>query len=111
MHVHILIKVWDWKWTDWNIHTVPHMESYVSTYLCKGDGVESGTQIDISTHTDACTHSNQGVETEMEVTGTQTPGCQETMHRGGPYMGSQVDINSCTDACTHSKQGVGPQAG
>ena len=69
MLVHILNKVWDQRWTDWNIHTVPHTETHISMSLCKGNGAECGTQVDISTCTDACTHSKQGVGTEMRCLG------------------------------------------
>ena len=40
-------------------------------YLCK-DGAELGSQMDISTCTDACPHSKQGMGTEMRHWETYT---------------------------------------
>ena len=76
-----------------------------------------GSKVDINTCADACTHSKQGVGTEIRWLGhkhTTIHGCQSSIKlciRGVPHISSQVDINSCTDQCTHSKQGVGPQPG
>ena len=76
-----------------------------------------GSQLDIHSCIDACTHSKQGVGTKIRCLGhtcsdTQGhPTFHVTIHRGWTRHGCKVDINSCTDACTHSKQGVGPQAG
>ena len=36
MHVHIQNKIWDQKWTDWNIYTVPHTGTHVSYNYPKG---------------------------------------------------------------------------
>ena len=75
-----------------------------------------GSQVDINSCSDACTHSKQVVEPQAGRLGhTHT-----VTHRGTqvsmklcigvePDMASQVDINTCTDAYTHSKQGVGTE--
>ena len=46
-------------------HTVPHSEIHVYMLLCIRDAAEFRTQVGIYTCTDACTHSKQGVGTEM----------------------------------------------
>ena len=61
MHVHILTKVYDQKGGDCDKHTMPHMGTHVSIKLCIGGGVHIHSQVDINSHTDACTHSKQGV--------------------------------------------------
>ena len=60
MHVHILNKVWDQKWTDRNIHTVPHTGTHISYNYPKG--LEQNVELRL-TFTD--TYSKQGVGTEM----------------------------------------------
>ena len=88
MHVHILIKMWDHKQGDWDTHTVPHMGSPVSMELSIGGLANMGSQVDINTCTDACTHSKQGVWTEIKWLGHKHtaiqghPGFHQTMHRG-----------------------------
>ena len=112
MHVHILNKVCDQKWTDWNIHIVTHGNPY---FICKGDGEEFGTHVDISTCTDACTHSIQGVRTKLGDWDTYTVSYRVThvsmyLCKGsGAHFWSQVDMHTCNDAYTYSKQGVGPE--
>ena len=75
-----------------------------------GGGPDMGCKVDINSCTDACTHSKQGVATEMRWLGHKhTPyrGTQVFIKLciwGGPDVDSQVDIKSCTHACTHSKQ-------
>ena len=82
-----------------------------------GSGPDVGSKVDINWCTDACTHSKQGVATEMRWLGHKHtaiqghPGFHQTMHRGWTRYGKSDSINSCTDACTHSKKGVGPQVG
>ena len=52
------------------------------------------SQVDINSCTDACTHSKQGVGTEMRYLGHKHtaiqghPGFHQTVHRGGPDVGS-----------------------
>ena len=58
MHVHILTKVWDQKTGDWDMHAGPQMGTHVCTQLCKWDGADSGSQVDMYTCTDACAYSN-----------------------------------------------------
>ena len=60
MHVHILTKVWDYMRGDWNIHIGPYWGMYLHT-MCKGGGADLGSQVDMHTHTNECTHSYQGV--------------------------------------------------
>ena len=64
MHIHILTKVWDQKWDDYNTHIVPHQGTrfHVTMY---GGGADMESQVDINMHTDACTHSKK-VGTEVE---------------------------------------------
>ena len=107
MHVHILNKVWDHKPGDWGTHR----GSQLSMLLSIGGWANMQCKVAINTCTDACTHSNQGMGTEMRWLGHQHQVANKLCIRGGPYMGSQVNINSCTDACMHSKQGMEPQAG
>ena len=60
MHVHILNKVWQQKWDDWDTNTLPYRGTQVSIKLCIGSGPDISSQVDINSCTDACTHSKQG---------------------------------------------------
>ena len=59
----------------------------VSIKLCKGGGPDMGSQVDINSCTDACTHSKQGVGTQAGSLGhkhsnTQVhPTSHITIHR------------------------------
>ena len=64
IHVHILHKVLDHKQGDWNTQTVTHRSTQVSMIRCIGDAPDMGSQVDINSCTDACTHSKQGVRTQ-----------------------------------------------
>ena len=94
MHIHILNKVWEQKWGDFNTNTVPYRGTLVSIKLCIVGGAVMRSQVDINTCTDACTHSKQGVGTEMRWLGHKDnsiqrhPGFHQSMHRGGADMGS-----------------------
>ena len=57
-------KKWLGYWQEgWVWHTCGwYKDTYVYMQLCKGDGTEIGNQVNMHTCTDACTHSNQGVE-------------------------------------------------
>ena len=55
---HILAKVWNQNRDVWDTHTGLHRGICVCTQLFIGDGVDVGSQVDIHTGTDACTHSN-----------------------------------------------------
>ena len=61
MHVHILNKLWEEKWGDWDTHTGTHRHNQCSMKLCIGGGADMVSQVDINSCTDACTHSKQGV--------------------------------------------------
>ena len=117
MHVHIVNKVWDHNQGEWDIDKLTHRGTQLYSYLSIGGGPDMGCKVDINSCTDVCTHSKQGVATEMRWLGHKHtaiqghPGFHQTMERGGPDISSQVDINSYVDACTHCKQGVGPQPG
>ena len=65
MQVHIVTKVGEQKWGDWDTHTVPHRGTHVSMYICIGVCGDIWSQIDKNTCTDTYTHSNQGVEPEV----------------------------------------------
>ena len=64
MHVHIPNKVWEQKSGDWDTNTLPYRATQISMKLCVGDGADMGSQMDINSCTDACTHSKQGVGPE-----------------------------------------------
>ena len=61
MHVHILNKVGEQKWGNWDTNTLTYRGTQISIKLCIGSGADMGSQVDINSCTDACTHSNQGV--------------------------------------------------
>ena len=63
MHVHILTKVSDQKRVT-GTHTWDKTRMYMSVHKCAGGGVDLGSQVDIYSCTDACTHPNQGVGAE-----------------------------------------------
>ena len=118
MHVHIVIKMCELKWGDWDTTTVPHKSTQVSISLFKGGETDMVSQVDMYTCTDACTHFNQGVALQARMdwdthTHTTTQG-HWGFHVNYPEgvdltCGSWVDINTCPDACTHSEQGVGSE--
>ena len=64
MHVHILTKVWEQKWGDWKTHIVLHGFPCFYVTMYRGQ-TEMGSQMDINTYTDACTHSNPCVGPEV----------------------------------------------
>ena len=66
MHVYILNKLWDHKQGDWDTDTVTHRGTQVSMKLCIGKGADNSSQVDVTTCTDVCTHSNQGAGTEIQ---------------------------------------------
>ena len=66
MHAHILTNVCNQKQGECDKHTMPHMRTHVSIKLYMGHEADMANQVDITTCTDACTHSNQGVGTEIE---------------------------------------------
>ena len=86
MHVDILTKLWDHKQGDWDTHT--HRGTQISMKLSIGNGADMGSQVDINSCSDACTHSKQGVGPQAGRLGhthsdTQGhPSFYETMHRG-----------------------------
>ena len=47
------------------MHTVPHRGTISTCRGVNGHKADMGSQVDISTCTDACTHSNQGVGPEV----------------------------------------------
>ena len=59
MHIHILTKAWGQS--DWNTHTVQHRGTHVSMLVCKWGEADVQSWADITTCTDAYTHSEQGV--------------------------------------------------
>ena len=61
MHVHILNEVWEHKQGDWDTNTLPYRDTQLSIKLCIGGGPDMGSQVDINSCTDACTHSKIGV--------------------------------------------------
>ena len=78
VHAHILTKVWDQNRGDWNLHTGWHSSTHFCTQLCKGVGADMESWLDIHTHTDACTHSNQYIGPEyrwLEHTCGGSQGC------------------------------------
>ena len=87
MHVHILIKVREHKWGDWDTNTLPYRCFQVSIKLCTGYWTDMGSQVDINSCTDACTHSNQDMCPEVgwlwqTHNATQRYLCfYQTMHR------------------------------
>ena len=50
---------------DWDTCTVTNRGTQVSIKLCIGAEPNMGSQMDINSCTNACTHSKQGVRTEM----------------------------------------------
>ena len=65
----------------------------VSIKLCIGGGADMGSQVDINACNNACTHSKQGVATQIrwlghKHTGIQRhPGFHQTMHTGWSRYG------------------------
>ena len=57
--------MWEQKWGGRDTNTLPHRDTHVSIKLCIGGGADMGSQVDINSCTDACTHSNQGVWPEV----------------------------------------------
>ena len=64
MHANILTKVWDLVMGDWDTHMGQHRVAHVSRQLCKVDGADAGSQVDLHSCTDGYTHCSQGVEPE-----------------------------------------------
>ena len=89
MHVHILKKVWDHKHEVTGTQTHCHTGTpQVSIKLWIGGGPDMGSQVDINSCPDACTHSKKRCGTTSRVTGTHDTVTQEghasfheTMHR------------------------------
>ena len=66
MHVYILNKVWEQKWGDWDTNTLPYRGTQLDIKVCIVAGPDEDSQVDINSCTDACTHSKQGVGTEIK---------------------------------------------
>ena len=85
----------------------------MSACNCTRGGADMGSLVDMCTCTDACTHSKQGMGTEvgwLRHNHSATQGHQGfhiTIQRGEADMVSLVDMYTCTDACTHFNQGMG----
>ena len=52
MHVYTLIKGGP---EDWEMHVGPYRDAYVCVQLCKRDGADMGSQMDMHSCTNACT--------------------------------------------------------
>ena len=76
MHVCILTKVWYQKWGDWYTHCATEGQPCFYVTMQKGQA-KTRSQMDINTCTDAYTHFEQGVRTEMGdiQTNSTTQGC------------------------------------
>ena len=75
------------KLGDWDTNTLAYRDTQVSIKLCIQGGADMGSQDDLNSCTDACTHSKQVVGTEMRWPGhihtdiQGYPGFHQTMHR------------------------------
>ena len=68
MHVCIQNKVWEQIWDDWNTHCATQGHLWFHVTLHRGQA-DMGTPMDTNICTDACTHSKQGVGTEIRWLG------------------------------------------
>ena len=110
IHVYILTKVWDQIMGDWDMHTGLPRGVLVCTHLFKRGGTDMGSQVDMYTCTDACTHSNQNFGIRGRVTGACIQG-NTGLHmfmynytKELEQMWTQEEMYTWTDACTHSNQ-------
>ena len=85
--------------------------------LCKGVQSDVRSQVGIHMCTDACTHSNQGVEPDEGLRGYTHRAIQGTHVCAQQFQGSETDVSNhvcmhtCTDVCTLSNQGVRTEQG
>ena len=52
-----------------DVHMGTQRGAHVCVQLCKGVGVDDGSKVDMLTCTNACTHSNQGMQPNEELLG------------------------------------------
>ena len=57
-HKHILTKVWDCKRGNLNTYLGPYRGTHICVQLCKGVHIDVGSQVDLHSCTDVCTHSS-----------------------------------------------------